>query len=336
MQRFRTPALVAALLALAACRDDVSTGPRAPAAPARAVGGTRPPSCSPNCGTTQRIVFSAGPNFWGDIYTVAPDGTGLVQVTSGPDDDRSPSWSPDYGKIVFGRRSAYGQPVSLWVVNADGSGLHQLFADGPNTNDDEPTWSPDGSRILFTRWWIDAKNATHRELFTVNANGGGLKQVTTWGQNADSYVSEPDYAPDGSKIVYVRSSFATGDHVYVANENGSGATALTSGTGGNVNPAWSPDGTRIAYEQYTPGKTYSSQIMAMNANGSGKTAITSNTFDAEDPSWSRDGTKLVFTTMQPLDATHDASHLYVVDATGLGLTLLGGLPNVQYFANWAR
>jgi Tol biopolymer transport system component len=76
--------------------------------------------------------------------------------------------------------------------------------------------------------------------------------------------------------------------------------------------------------------------MAMSTDGSGKTAVTSNTFDAEDPSWSRDGTKLVVTTMQPLDATHDAAHLYVVDPTGLGLTPLGGLPNVQYFANWAR
>lgn len=338
MSAYRTTITLISVAALAACSDNTSTGITSPsAAPSLAAGGNKGPSCAPNCATVERIVFQSGANGPGDLFIVKPDGTGLFQLTSGPDDDRNPAWSPDYSKVVFGRRTGFG-PVSLWVVNADGSNLHQLFSDPSATGDDEPTWSPDGSRILFARGWFDAGNTWHRELFTVNANGGGMKQVTTTPVGLiSSWAEEPDFSPDGARIAFVRYGNGVWEDVWTVNADGSNQTRLTTDPGTDADPVWSPDGTKIAFEHADQNTRYASRIGVMNANGSGQTFITSNTFDTEDPSWSRDGTRLVITSTQPIDPTHDAYRLWVINASGLGgLTALVASPTQQYGAAWSR
>jgi hypothetical protein len=63
------------------------------------------------------LAFDSG----GDIVVAAGDGTGRLNLTSGPAVDSSPSWSLDGRKIAFWRRAAVGQPASLRVIDADGS-----------------------------------------------------------------------------------------------------------------------------------------------------------------------------------------------------------------------
>ena len=82
--------------------------------------------------------------------------------------------------------------------------------------------------------------------------------------------------------------------IYTVNPDGTGATRLTSGQGYDHRPAWSPDGTKIAFERWSyevPGEIY-----VMNADGTGVTNVTnSDPAWEEDPSWSPDGSKLAFT-----------------------------------------
>ena len=99
-----------------------------------------------------------------DIGTANLDGTGFTAVTSGPDADFQPDWSPDGSQIVFSRRGS-----GLHIVNTDGSGLRFLMPGGS-----APTWSPDGTRIAFSRGVFPAG-----EIYTVKVDGSDERHVTS-------------------------------------------------------------------------------------------------------------------------------------------------------------
>jgi TolB protein len=82
------------------------------------------------------------PLYYSDITVVAADGSHERRITGDPPSwDSYPSWSPDGARIVFGRRGW------IWVVNADGTGLHNLTIG--SYSQDRPDWSPDGNEIVF-------------------------------------------------------------------------------------------------------------------------------------------------------------------------------------------
>jgi Tol biopolymer transport system component len=89
-----------------------------------------------------------------------------------------------------------------------------------------------------------------------------------------------------------------------------------------LQPAWSPDGTRIAYVASTGGI---SQIFVMNADGSGQTQVThetTTTTAASWPAWSPDGKRIAFTR----DAPNNKSQLAVIDADGSAEAALTPVP----------
>jgi len=94
-----------------------------------------------------------------EIWTVNPDGTiprPLVGECEGGGCS-GVAWSPDGSKLAFHSRSG------IYIVHADGSGLHRITDDGR-----WPTWSPDGSRIAFTR---------DGQLFTMAPDGTNVTPV---------------------------------------------------------------------------------------------------------------------------------------------------------------
>jgi Tol biopolymer transport system component len=96
----------------------------------------------------------------------------------------SGSWSPQGNEIVFSAQVPdFSYHASIWVVHSDGSGLRQIAVPGPCGGPFSdptaisclnPVWSPDGKKIAFGR---RAGNEPF-DLYTVNANGSGLFQVT--------------------------------------------------------------------------------------------------------------------------------------------------------------
>jgi len=123
------------------------------------------------------------------LFVVKIDGAGLRQITptrtifsgGGGGND----WSPQGNEIVFSQRVTPDVRSSLWVVNADGSGLHEIHLQGqppcggPISDPTargcfEPRWSPDGKKIVFGIFTAVAG----RNIYTVNADGTGLTQVT--------------------------------------------------------------------------------------------------------------------------------------------------------------
>jgi hypothetical protein len=79
-------------------------------------------------------------------------------------------------------------------------------------------------------------------------------------------------------------------HVAVMNTDGVGRV-ITSGPGNDVDPAWSPDGTRIAFARSLGGHY---DVWVMNADGSGQTQLTNGPRDERSPAWSPDGTRIAY------------------------------------------
>ncbi len=68
------------------------------------------------------------------------------------------------------------------------------------------------------------------------------------------------------------------------NADGSGQTRLTNRAGSDTSPAYSPDGSKIAFERASAGGP-TAEIYTMNADGTGETQVTNNATNDADPDW---------------------------------------------------
>jgi Tol biopolymer transport system component len=117
---------------------------------------------------------------------VRTDGSDLRQITPAGMDLNFDcgSWSPQGNEILFAAHPAAGDRNALFVVHTDGTGLHEIPIPGcgtPRVGCFSPVWSPDGTKIAFNRFDSLLFQA---DLYTVNADGGGLSQVTHTGFGA--------------------------------------------------------------------------------------------------------------------------------------------------------
>jgi len=253
------------------------------------------PAWSPD-GT--RIAFTSArgydlvgnPTF--EIYVMNADGSGQTRLTNNPGsyvEDRSPTWSPDGTRIAFTRGGLYG---SIYAMNSNGSGQTELTGSPtggvPDYEYYSPAWSPDGTRIAFTRAPTDYSGDGF-QIYVMNADGSGQTSVpygVDWGD------FDPAWSPDGTRIAFTNGNGDGSSDIVIVNGVGSGQQTylpLTHNSDAiypqdDYDPAWSPDGARIAF---TRGRLAygNSDIYVMNADGSGQTSLTNSQGNDYNPAW---------------------------------------------------
>jgi Tol biopolymer transport system component len=227
----------------------------------------------------RRIAFVG----WGprgrDIYTMNADGSGEVAITSSKRDDYDPAWSPDSKRLVFSR-DVGTQPYSnrdLFTVRRDGT--HPVRLTRTDEIEDGPAWSPDGTKIAFSRC---PSGGGLGGIYAMKADGSEAPSaVVSAGCSQTLEIGEVDWSPDGQWLAYEEAT-SHGSSIWKVRADGTTQqTFLTSGAVGAPgpdahSPAWSPDGTKIAFSS-------GSSLYTMETDGNNVQSIVEGI--GWEPSW---------------------------------------------------
>jgi Tol biopolymer transport system component len=256
------------------------------------------------------IAFTSERDSYEDIYAINADGSGVRNITNHPtSDDTDPQWSPDGSQIAFASTRNGREDIYVIAVpdrtDADGSNARRL-THHPAV-DADPTWSPDGARIAF----VSLRDG-NVEIYVVDADGNNLQRLT---QNTYNDF-EIDWSPDGTCIA-VSSQMGMYGNIYLINVEaalqdpaGHERQQLTDTDAHDAFPAWSPDGSRIAFISNREGGG-NWEIYVMDADGGNQERLTYTDAIEGPPSWSPDGTQIAFESDRDGDF-----EIYVMAADG--------------------
>ncbi len=144
------------------------------------------------------------------LYEINIDGTGLTQLTDGPDDDIEPVYLPDGGILFCSSRCRrfvncwFSRVATLYSCDGDGSNIRLVSSN--NDHDNTPWILPDG-RVMYMRWeYVDRSQVHFHHLWTVNPDGTG--QMTFFGnQFSGTAMLDAKSIPGSNKVV---ASFSPG------------------------------------------------------------------------------------------------------------------------------
>lgn len=264
-----------------------------------------------------------------DIWMVSWDGQRRVQLTSSPDGESSPKWSPDNRYLSFlSSRGDEEKGAQLWLMDRAG-GEGQKVTDLKQGIEDYE-WAPDGTRlvlvikdpdpdtaaakpgekktprpIVIDRWDFKrdyqgylTRRRNHLYLFDLATRK--VEQLTT----GDMDDRSPAWSPDGSRIAFSSKRAPNSERTLnwdlwvIEARPGATPVQLTTFPGEDDRPVWSPDGRTIAYLQSGDPRYYAyihDRIAVIPATG-GPARLLTEALDrpASHPQWTPDGKALHF------------------------------------------
>jgi Tol biopolymer transport system component len=201
-------------------------------------------------------------------------------------------------RILFSRLGP--AEAALFISNADGSGEGPLTR--PGSLDYNPSWSPKGDWVVFT-----SERAGSADLYRVHPDGTGLERLT----DDPAYDDQAAFSPDGGQIVFVSTRAAGRTNLWTLDAVTHKAMPLTSGTGGDFRPSWSPDGKWIAFSSDRGSDLPAARgrwerlqevdVYLIHPNGTGLKRISQRGGFCGSPKWTPDSKSIVTYCMSAQD-----------------------------------
>lgn len=335
------------------------TNPRSVEVPSTRDAGTGVPvaflvSCAPNIGTIQVTTTTVGDDQDSDGYTVDIGGQEKVSVqangTISVEAVRAGSWWVSLGdvspnckvegagaaNVTFGgtaqvaltvRCVPAGSLVVTTVVTGDDYSLNAatlrvIQADGIIVTD---VRAPTNGSIT-----IPLPAGEYRLLLLsvlpncVVVPANPIVAVVLVGSSTPVTLGVACKGP--RRIAFVGGSGKNAD-IYVLYHNGTGETRLTTTTGADLDPAWSPDGSKIAFSSERDGNF---EIYSMGSRGENPVRLTQNSASDFRPAWSPDGSRIAFVSGR--DGNTD---IYVMNADGTNQVRLTSNPGWDTDPDWS-
>jgi dipeptidyl aminopeptidase/acylaminoacyl peptidase len=221
-----------------------------------------------------------------DVWMVSWDGTRTVRLTSSPDNEKKPRWSPDGRYLSFlSARGDKKEEAQLWLLDRAGGEAERVSQ--VEGGIDDYAWAPDGKRLVFVV--TDPDPEVKRA-----AEAKGDKKPKPLPIVIDRYHFKQDI--DG----YLT---ARRPHLHLFDLASRKTEALTGGAFDDRLPAWSPDGKQIAFVSKRagadPDRSNNSDVFVIEAKAGGvPRALTTWPGDDNDSAsplaWSPDGAEIAY------------------------------------------
>ncbi len=259
-----------------------------------------------------------------NIWMVSWDGLQNIQLTSDAESESRPRWSPDgkYFSFLSSRQESKGSQV--WLMDRRGSEGKKLTDIKNGVND--YSWSPDSKKLLFTITDKEPEDSSKikttkplvidRYQYKEDVEGYRYKKLYTHLYVFDIATKKLDtltrenydeggasWSPDGTQVVFVSNHTADPDKnensdIFVIDaKQGATAKQITSWTGADNSPRWSPDGRWIAYTRSTSSADYimyDQPVLAITSKDGGEPKLLSLSLDrgVTNPHWLKDGSAI--------------------------------------------
>jgi Tol biopolymer transport system component len=301
------------------------------------------------------IATRALPSCTTVLWLAAADGRDahIIQGTS------VVGWSADGSKLVLEKRNDVGTAVSMLV--ADPTGAVVSTVDVPCTSpliDDkygghlcpdqgEYALSPDGTRVAFTRTDPNVHNSSVLSILdlatgqstvlqatrTTNPPAGDVCNTSTRTRTCQGFDGSPRWSPDGRSIAFERQLMAPEPRaswdsaaLFVVDADGSNLRRVTPSSVHAIGPAWSPDGTRLAFDGThmvvnaagTSVVNFKDDIYTIGVDGSGLARLTDDGISGL-PDWTSSGRLAFIRNASPTNSEH-----WIMDADSANQSRLGG------------